>query len=392
MRGWRFIATKLDGKGGETLLDPDLPLETVTVTHVLSGPTVIEASIAPEIDRLAGPDGAPIFVPWQTAIYAEKDGVIRAGAILVDITSEGEKLELECTGFVGYLKDMPFTSVFRGYKLDPLNIARVIWSHVQGQTNGNLGLIVGQGTSPVRIGKRGQPALQARPVIRDPVTGQVAMAAQPETPAQKDEPYELAWYQTADLMKEFEQISEQTPFDYIERHWWIDRDSCDIQHVLDMGYPRISKKRDDLRFVVGENIYAAPTITEIGDHYASDVLVLGAGEGSAMAHGIATDYSQGRLRRVYIHTQKGIGKNGTAQNTARIEVAYRGGQVEFDEILVQDTDFARYGDINVGDMIYVQAGAGWYGQMNQWVRVIELSVSPDKDDQMRLLVMKGDTD
>ena len=390
--GWRFLATRLDGKGGEALLDPDLPFDSVSITHTLSGPGGIEASITPEVSRLVGPDGSPIFTPWSTAIYAEKDGEIRAGAILVDIESSGEKLDLECTGFTGYLKDMPYTSVYRGYNLDPLNIARVIWNHVQGAKSGNLGLIVGAGTSPVRVGVRGRPALQARPVIRAPSTGEVALPAQAALPAADDDPYELAGYQTADLSKEFEELATQTPFDYVERHYWIDRNTTDIQHVLDMGYPSISRKRDDLRFVVGENIYTAPTMTEIGDHYASDVLVLGAGEGSAMAHGIASDYSQGRLRRVYIHTQKGIGKNATAQNTARIEVAYRGGQIEFDEIIVEDTDFARYGDINVGDMIYVQAGTGWYGLVNQWVRVIELKVQPDQGDRMTLLVMKGDSD
>lgn len=389
---WRFFSTWQDGQGGEVMLDPDLPLESVEISHVLSGPTHIKATVAPEVGRLVGGDGLPIFLPWSTTIYAEKDGVIRAGAILTEMSATGEKLELDCTGFSGYLKDMPFTSEYRGYNLDPMGVARIIWNHVQSQKMGNLGLVLTDGASPVRIGKRGQPALRGRPDIKDPVTGEIALKAIPATPATDDEPYELAWYQTADLFKEFNDLAELTPFDYYERHYWLDEDACEIQHVLDMKYPKIGTKREDLRFVVGENIYVAPNLAELGEMYASDVWVLGAGEGSKMAHGYATDYSQGRLRRVSVSTWKHIGKNETASAVARNEVRFKAGRIDFDEIMVVNSPLAEYGNIHPGDEILVQVGNGWYGRVDKWVRIVELTVSPHRGDEMRLLVLKEDAD
>lgn len=386
---WRFIATRLDGLGGDILIDPDLPLTSVSMTHVLSGPDKLAAKIAPEASRLIGSDGTPVFTPWSTAIYAEKDGLIRMGGILTSLGASGETLDLECTGFTGYLQDMPYIGDYRGYKKDPMELARIIWNHVQKQPYGNLGLLVRTNTTPVRIGVRGHPALRGRPVIKD-ANGTVVMAAQAAQPAVEDQPFELSWYATSNLAEPFEKLAEQTPFDYVESHSWRNKDKCEIAHYLDIRYPKIGRKRSDLRFVVGENVYEAPKLVEDGGRYASDVLILGAGEGSKMVHAISTDHSSLRLRRVAVIPRKGIGRATTAINAAKNEIKHRVGAVDFDEITVIDSPFARYGDLQVGDEIYIQAGHGWYRSASQWGRVVEITITPDKNDNMRILLFKED--
>ena len=382
---WRFLATRLDGIGGESLIDPDLPLSGVQLRHALSGTSSLKAKIPHDVRRLVGADGAPVFVPWSTAIYAEKDGEIRLGAILTDMDSDGESLSLQCDGFTAYLKDIPFTEAFVGYHLDPMRVAVMLWNHAQKAKQGNLGLVVSINESPVRIGKRGHPALRGRPNIYN-AAGELVLAAQEAVPAQKDEPFVLAWYQTSDLHKVFSDLSELTPFDYVEKHDWMDVDGCQILHTLDLKHPIISRKRDDLRFVLGENVIAPPRIQEDGEDFASEILALGAGEGSEMTQATVADHQQGRLRRVSLLTKKDVSDKITLATHARNELRYRSGAVSFDELYVIDSPLARYGDLQVGDVIYVQPGKGWYENIDQWVRVLEISVSPDADDNMRLIV------
>lgn len=375
---WRFFATTLDGKGGESPLEPEIPFKDVEVTHVLSGPDVIKGTLSPGISRLVGQDGRPVFVPWLTAIYAEKDGIIRAGGIVTDLNSENEKLEVEAHGFSGYLDDMPYTDTFSGVELDPFDIARMIWKHVQSKPNGDIGLKLNDDKTQVKIGRKADP--------------NKAATSSGSKSDMKDSPFELSWYQTSNLMDTFNKVAEATPFDYQERHRWVDVEKCIIEHRLEMVYPRIGRRREDLRFVVGENVFEAPKLTEDGKFYASEVWVLGAGEGSVMTHGVATDTKPGRLRRVSVVTAKDVMDNNVASSVANNELRYRNGRIDFSEIVVTNTDFAQYGDLQVGDEIYVQTQDEWYSGRGEWVRVIELSVKPTDSDTMTLLVLREDTD
>lgn len=389
--GWRFLATRLDGSGGESLIDPELPLDDVSITHVLSGTASISAKIPYDVQRLIGADGRPVLIPWSTAIYAEKDGELRAGAIVSDLDSDGTYLSIKATGFTGYLKDIPYTEDYSGYNLDPMRVALMVWNHAQKAPRGNLGIVCTITESPIRIGLRGHPALRGRPDIKDDF-GNIVLPAQAPVPAQKDEPFQLSWYQTSDLGKVFTDLSELTPFDYVENHEWQDKESCHILHTLDMKYPIISRRRDDLRFVLGENIIAPPKLQDDGEEYASEILALGAGEGSKMTMATATDTSQGRLRRVHVLTKKDVSDKITLAAHARNELRYTQGGATFDELMVINTPSASYGDLRVGDMIYIQAGKGWYDRVDQWVRVVEIEVKPDSNDNMRILVVSGNSD
>ncbi len=141
-RGWRYFATRLNGDGTETLLDPDLPLENVTIEDVLSGDNAVSGSLSPVYNRLLGPDGLPLLQEWSTAVYAENDGDIRGGGILTHSGFNGPEWSLECVGFTGYGRDLPYTgNGYKGIKVDPIVVARQqIWGHIQNQPGGNIGL------------------------------------------------------------------------------------------------------------------------------------------------------------------------------------------------------------------------------------------------------------
>src|SRR5699024_11949333 len=51
---------------------------------------------------------------------------------------------------------LPISSEYKGVQVDPLSLVRRIWSHLQSQPDGDLGLKVDSTTSPVRIGTKSE--------------------------------------------------------------------------------------------------------------------------------------------------------------------------------------------------------------------------------------------
>ncbi|MGL3804726.1 hypothetical protein ACSYDW_01375 [Paeniglutamicibacter sp. R2-26] len=349
MAGWRYIARRLNGDGTETGLDGEVPLSGVELTEDLSGPGGITGSISPEIARLKSRD-APLLVPWSTAIYAECDGQIRAGAILVDLDDSTPELKLDCVGFTGYAAGIPYTSEKVFIKQDPLDIARHIWEHIQDHKNGNLGIKPDTTSSRVRIGD------------------------DPNDPDAKD-PYRLIWFQDHDLGAEFDKLAADTPFEYRMQHVWAGED---IAHRLVLGYPRLGRRRTDLRFVVGENIGLAPPIDYDGSEYADEAIVLGAGEGREMIRGTLSRNS-GRLRRPVVVMDKNIRAVKDAVARAGREVAWRLGSEDITQIDVRDHDHAKYGTYQVGDEILIETAPGWSEPLALWCRVLSIGFKPESN-------------
>lgn len=354
---WRYIATRLNGDGTETFLEWDLPLISPVVSNQLSGPGGITGRLSPEIARLKV-DGEPLFVPWQTAIYAEADGVIRGGGILVDLAEAGPNLVFDCVGFSGYAQGMPYTDVKAWIGVDPLDVYRHVWDHLQSQQFGDLGIEVDDTTSPMEIGTPKDNASD-NDTNEDSASG----------------PYLLSWYQTADLGGELDELARETPFDYVNHHTWS---GSTIRHRIDLGYPRISKRQHGLRFVEGENVYVTPELDYEGDTYATEVLVLGSGEGRKMVRGRYTRPKQGthRLRRAAVVTDKRIKSKSRADALAKAEVVARSGEVDLGELIVLDHPNAPIGSVNPGDEILIQTSGGWTDELALWCRVLRVTIEP----------------
>lgn len=355
---WRYIATRLNGDGTETVLDYDVPLSRVKITDQLSGPGGIIGVIPFEVAHLRGPDGHPLFLPWSTAIYAEFGGIIRAGGILVEMEEQGSALGLDCIGFSGYPNEMPYTDYETWTGADPLTIVRHIWSNLQGKPRGNIGVEVdGKTSTPRRVG--------TPKVENDSNSG----------------PYTLAWYETTDLGREIDELARETPFDYRMVHGWVDETETDIYHRLQFGYPSIGRRRHDLRFVVGENVAALPDVEWDGGNFASEVMVLGAGEGRDMIRGV-DKRSHTRIRRAAVVTDKMQRSKSRADAVAREELAARMGDADITELVVFDHPHAQLGSIQLGDEILVQTAEGWSDEFALWVRVLQIEFDPEKDQSV----------
>lgn len=361
---WRYIATRLNGDGTETPLDFNVPIKGAAITEDLSGPGGITGTISPELAELQDEDGRPLLQPWSTAIYAEADGFIRGGAILVGTPENGPNLDLDAVGFSGYIQGEPYTGDRSRIDVDPLDEARHIWEHYQSRPGGNIGLVLDGTTSPVRIGEP-ERTVEFTTGAGEDVSFEAG-------------PYKLAWWQTDDLGKEFDDLATRAPFDYRVVHEW-DGDGETIRHRMVLGYPRLGRRRHDLIFVEGENIRQVIPIDHDGEDYASEVLVLGAGEGRAMVRGSAVNAAPGRLRRVVTVSDKSIQTKKAADARAEQELKLRSGEPDLaDDIEVADHPHAPLGSYSPGDEILVEtAGAGWSGRLAIWCRILAATIHPE---------------
>lgn len=375
-RGWRYLATRLNGDGTETLLDPDLPLEDVTIEDVLSGDCALSAKIDPAYRRLIAADGKPLLREWSTAIYAENDGDIRGGGILYNSEFEGSECSLEMTGFTGYGRNMPYVGGgYKGIRVDPIDVARLIWDHIQGQSGGNIGLTFDQVDTDgaVSIGT------ELKQVEFDTESGPVSFEAGP---------YKLNWYTNHDLQANFEDLASDTPFDFHERHFW---DGDIIRHRVEIGYPALGRKRSDLRFVYGVNI-SEPLSTEMdGEAYASGTMVLGAGEGASMIRAIKEPPNRpdGRLRRVAVVVDSSIKSKKRAEARADAENQWRRSLGDVESVLVRNHPSAPLGSVKVGDEILIEGRDEWI-QTSMWVRVLAITYSPDEGNIAEYTIARTD--
>lgn len=373
--GWRYIASRLNGDGTETFLHMDVPLTDVDVSDSLSAPGSINATISPEIATLKDNVGDPLFLEWSTALYAEKDGDIRAGAIVSHCNFEGPQWGLESTGFVGYSKDMPYTGSGQYWvKTDTLDIYRAIWAHIQSNSGSDIGLTFDQRKSGLLVGS------ELHSEQYDPEGGSGGLTLQSQA-------YKLAYYQDHDLQSNLDSLASETPFDYRERHQW----SADgtITHRIDFGVPTLGRRRNDLRFALGENIFEIPAVTRAGEDYASEVYFLGAGEGARTIRGHATA-PRGRLRRVAIRTDSSVRRTDQANHLAAADLQWRQRLEDLSEITALDHEHAPLGSYDLGDEIYIQGRAGWIDDIGAWYRITGISIKPEDSSASTLQVLRSD--
>ena len=370
MARWRYLAQRLTGDGAGEFLDYDVPLAGVQIEEVLSGYNSLTGSINPKSLRL-DQDGSPLLEEWSTAIYAERDGQIVGGGILNDLSLNGPELSVDCIGFMGYFDEMPYTGSGAAYvEADPAQIIRDISAHVQGQTDGNIGLEFVVPSTEVRIG------VALEQVEFDTQAGPVSF---------ESGPYKLNNYDTLNLGEKITGLCEDTPFEFREQHYW---DGEEIRHRALFGHPTLGRRRDDLRFVVGENVGTIPTVDRSGDDWASDVILLGAGTGPSMLR-VQSAHRRGRLRRPKVITESSIRVKSTGQRLVDRELQARNARDKVSTIRVWDSPHAQFGDVQVGDEILLEGRLDWK-TIEIWNRVESISYSPDEPDSYDLTIERSD--
>lgn len=364
MGAWRYYLQSLpSGKW----IDKDLPLTGGEVVRAVNAPASIRGTLPTEFGQLRNDDGTLAIREWGCLIIAEEEGRAPIVGIVDRVPVEGQTLSIEAGGFSMYPTGIPWTAKeFAGIGVDPMDMARKIFAHVQSFAAVGLNITVDGTKSPVKIGTEEKDV--------------EFTTADGDTVEFESGPFRLAEWATEDLGKTFADLAEQTPFQYLEHSEW---DGENLKHRLELGYPTIGARRENLRFEVGVNITAAPSV--IADEYASTVIVFGAGQGRKKVSSGPISAPTDRMRRVHVETDKSITSTKAAKTAARAILKTLVGSDTIDTVEVVDHDAAPFGTFGPGDEIYVQGDAGW-ADLDLWVKIEEMAVDTD-NNKMTLKVV-----
>lgn len=370
---FRLIAQEiLTGK----IVDWDLPVQPdFSYTTQLSGPTVMSGSFPSEISSIQelGLDGYAYF------FHVEISGEIRATGIFLPPAHDETSLNFSCEGLSSIPHYVTWGSEMSEVLIDPLEVVRRIWTYVQSNPRSNVGVIVSSNTSNQTVG------IPAYSKIEKKDDGTTFITDVPAAP------YELKWWEAPNCGEAIDNLCTQTPFDYKERVGW-NSVKTDVLKYYDMAFPRIGAPRDALLFDE-DNVLEIVPVQEGDTTYASEVLVIGAGEGSATIRGYASENFGGRIRKMQVVTDKTITTVDRANALAARELGLRkGSHFSIDELVIHARhENATIGEYDIGDDIFVQVIIPWLPDIHAvWYRILSLTYQPAAEI-VRLKVARSDS-
>lgn len=93
-------------------------------------------------------DGVPLLQEWGSIVTVQEAGALRFRGIVIRLRGDSVELASVAT----YPHGIPYQgSPYRGAEVDPADIARMVWEHVQSFPDSDLGVTV-VGSTPVRLG------------------------------------------------------------------------------------------------------------------------------------------------------------------------------------------------------------------------------------------------
>lgn len=402
----RFIAQDIRTR---KFRDQDLPLVDPVITYTLSGATVIKANLKAGY-RLSdfGLDG------WATWIQADQGGELVAEGILLPGAVGDAGYDLTAVGFTAYPQGMTYWGESSLIQADPADVVRLIWQHLQSFPDAQLGVTVDATTkTPVTVGvpahqdldEAGKPAyddtIESAPSDADgtaptPNDTIVSTSTNADTgvitvtyadgsklvrrPRVVEEtPYVLAWYADTDCGQEISTLCQAGGIEYLEQVAWTP-DRSGVVRNLRLGYPRIGRRRTDLRCALGEALIAQFPLDEPPEQYAGEIQTRGMGEGRDAVRGLAGGPHPTRVRRAVTLTDQTIQKPEQAVANSQAEATRRAPAVTIGELhLVADHPQMQRGAYVCGDEVLVVGDDDFAGHIELWHRIESYDWLPDSN-------------
>lgn len=354
----RWLAQRV---GSRAWLHSNLPIKAQPVDE-LNGAGSLGFTVEPEQAGFRTADGLPLFDSWGTLLHLEQGGEIQWSGLVCDSGWDGPRWSVEAAGVTSYPHGMLFDSTYQGIGVDPADVWRLVWAHLQGYPDGNLGVTI-SGSTSLRVGR--------------PAEDVEFTTGGGEDVAFQAGPYRLDWWDNPDCGKELSTLAEEGPFEFVERPRW---NATKTDVVLEVQVAdRIGRRATDLRFAQGENLEMVP-FDQDGDGYASEVVALGRGEGKAALRARVATQVPGRLRRArLIDTTKDVAQLSRLTSLARAEHKRRSRRLSTAQAVVREHTHAPFGTFGPGDEILVRADAHWLGSVASWQRIVSRQrLSPTK--------------
>lgn len=338
---------------GWRLIHPEFPADNATWTDALQSPTKLTVTLGNE-----RPD-APRLLQWKHGLGVVIDGTLRAFGIVTDQDSADQQLTINCMGLTGYPNGMPWMGrTKRLYNQDAGHMINLIWDHLQTQRWGNLGVQVDRITSGVTVGRK--TAEQQDPSGKNVVAQAV------------DEPFLLDSSETHDLGAEIDRLATEARLEWREIVSWERGQPHTRMHIA----RRIGRRRHDLHCEIGLTVIEVPTVEEAPEDYASDVLLIGAGEGPTRVAARATVPTPSRIRRVHVHQAQDIYRMPAAVREAdRLLSLLQPTQGTIKTLALIDHPSLPVWSIQPGDELRLIGDTGQAGRIDRWMRVIAIESS-----------------
>lgn len=149
MGAWRYIAQRaISGQ----FLHYEVPLNRDELSWALSGAGALRGTVTPDVGRLRAADGRLLLEEWGTFLYAESDGEIKWGGIVVSSEFRDEEWTVEAAGFTTYPNGMAWDDIINEVDTDAFKVTRQIWLRLQAKPDGDLGVAVILNGQPPRLG------------------------------------------------------------------------------------------------------------------------------------------------------------------------------------------------------------------------------------------------
>ncbi|HTF49418.1 MAG TPA: hypothetical protein VK735_18405 [Pseudonocardia sp.] len=396
----------------------ELPLIDVSITWTLSGPTMLTASLHPESPTLRELG----ITAWGSWIHVEQGGQLLASLIWQPTKIDGEDYTVTAMGFSGYAQGMPYFSEDRFILRDACDVMRRIWNHLQSPPDARLGVTLNGTMSGLKLGI---PAMQELTdegflVWVEPGTEEKA----PTRELGEDEdvvitgyqydvsfnppdlmvtyndgaiyrfkpkmieavPYVLSWYSDTDCGQEFDNLARTAKVEYRETVRWATEGDIAIipktERRIELSYPRVGRKRFDLRCAQDENMLAAIPLEEStgAQGYASQVMTRGVGEGREAVRGYAGVADPKRVRRVAIVSDSTITTTAGATAYSQDELLRRRAAITVGQAIIMDWHpNAPLGSYMVGDEFLITGFVPWGGYIEFWHRIVSFMWEPAKN-------------
>lgn len=351
----RYYALRI--MSGE-MVHTSLPLAAPRFSRKLKGGGSLRGHMDPavnaELRTEKHDDGLPVLWPWATWILAEDNGGhLQWGGPLIHPVRQDSRYNIECGGIMAWLNRQYWLGgPYRKTRVDPLQVVRDLVANVQASPEANIGLVVDDTTSDLRIGEPAQGDRDARPV-------------------------EFVEWETPKIGREINNLATSEPgFDYREEVRWLDRNAQTVEFRIRLGFPRLGTRRHELTFDTQWNLGPEGQIGD-GDYYAQTVVGVGKGQGRDMVGPIVESVPTPLVPRVMaVADHKTVGREEQLRKLVRAETTARTVMSRIPRVPVRDTPHAPLGSWHVGDEVLARVRTDW-GTADMWGRITEDEWRPD---------------
>jgi hypothetical protein len=140
-----------------------------SITWALNAADSFTCTLAPPRPDMMDSSGNALLLEWRDAIYLEEADEIKFGGIVTSSTMTGPQWQITATGFAGYATGMPYEgATITQTNIDALDAVRTIWSWLQAQPGGNIGLELGTQKAGFLLGAQIPPGVQTVVSARAP--------------------------------------------------------------------------------------------------------------------------------------------------------------------------------------------------------------------------------